>query len=290
MTERILVPTDGSDGATAALEHAIDHAADREATIHALYVADVTRDEAVASDSEVLEVFEQRGSRFVADAVDRAERRDVTVVDAVERGTPHETILEYAGAHDVDLLVMGTHGRRGFQRFFLGSVAERVVRMADVPVLTVNDTGASIPYPYEDVLIATDGSECARVAATHGVELAATHDATVHVVSVVDASATSYDVAAGQLLEALEVAAEETVETAATSAREAGVSTVETAVEVGSVSKELTAYADDHDVDLVVTGTHGRCGVDRYVMGSVAERVVRTAPCPVLTVSQRTDE
>ena len=290
MTEEILVPTDGSEGATAALEHALEVAEAAGATVHALFVVDTTRDGLRPDDDDVIDVFDERGGEIVAEAAERAAEHGVAVVEAVEHGDPHETILAYAEEASVDLIVMGTHGRRGLRRLFLGSVTERVVRTATVPVLTVRETTVDArTFPYEDVLVAIDGSECATAALERASELAAEHGATLHVLSVVDVTAAGTEVASGQLLEALESDARGVVEDAAANARERGVESVVTAVEVGSVSRAITGYADEEGIDLAVVGTHGRRGVNRYVMGSVAELVVRTASCPVLTV-RRADE
>ena len=291
MTEEILVPTDGSDGATAALEHALDVAAADGARVHVLFVVDTTRDGLRSDDDELLEVFEERGAELVTAAAERARERGVSVVDVVDRGDPHETILEYAETAPVDLIVMGTHGRRGLRRLFLGSVTERVVRTAPVPVLTVREPTADAgTFPYEDVLVATDGSECATAALERASELAAEYGATLHVLSLVDVATTGAEIATGQLLEALEADARAIVDEAAETARDAGVESVTTAVEVGSVARGITGYAEDEGIDLAVVGTHGRRGVNRYVMGSVAELVVRTAPCPVLTVRRSEPE
>lgn len=135
MYDAILLPTDGSAGARAAIETAAAHAERFGAVLHALYVVD---------------------ERFVEDeydmVVERAESRAETALDEVgdivgdraavekhlRRGTPHEQILDAVDDYGVDLVVMGTHGRTGLDRFVhLGSVTERVVRHAPVPVVTV---------------------------------------------------------------------------------------------------------------------------------------------------------
>ncbi|MHC3437276.1 universal stress protein [Natrialbaceae archaeon A-gly3] len=282
MTDRILIPTDGSEGATAALEYAIDLAHDRGATLHVLYVVDTTRDGLTATEEDVLAVYERNGRETVEAAAERAVDRGVSAIEAVERGDPHEAIHEYAAEKDIDLLVMGTRGRQGLERFFLGSVAERVVRTSEVPVLTVQ-AGAGGSYPLEDVLIATDGSECARAAIERGSSLAV-DGATVHLLSVVDVAAVGGDVATGELLEGLEATARESLEDGRDVATAAGVGNVVSTLEVGRVAPEITSYAQAQDVDAIVVGTHGRRGVERYLMGSVAERVVRTADRPVVTV------
>ena len=138
MYDEILVPTDGSDAAEAALEQAIELASAYGARIHGLYVVDVTSYSTLEAGGDiVLETLEQEGSDAVERVFDAAERAGVDVTTSVVSGTPHRDILEYADDHDVDLIVMGTHGRTGLDRYLLGSVTEKVVRGAGVPVLTV---------------------------------------------------------------------------------------------------------------------------------------------------------
>jgi nucleotide-binding universal stress UspA family protein len=137
MYDQILVPTDGSEGTQGAVEHAIDHATTYDAALHALYVIDTTigADESVAG---TLDALEAAGEDAIEDVIHQAETADVgTVEGAVARGTPHRAILDYADEYDIDLVVMGTHGRTGLDRYLLGSVTEKVVRLSDVPVLTV---------------------------------------------------------------------------------------------------------------------------------------------------------
>lgn len=135
----ILVPTDGSESATEATRNAIELADAFDGTIHALYVIDIGAMWPDAYEGTVLNDLEERGTEAVAEVRARAEDAGVAVTDDVVTGRhPHRAILEYADENAVDCIVMGTHGRRGLDRYLLGSVAERVVRLADVPVLTVH--------------------------------------------------------------------------------------------------------------------------------------------------------
>ncbi|MFB6105922.1 MAG: universal stress protein [Halobacteriaceae archaeon] len=141
MFERILVPTDGSDAMDPVVEYAVDLALESGAALHVVSVVD-----AVAADMEapvdLVDGAFERQARDAVDAVrDRAvERGVVDVSTTVARGRAHEEIVACAADRDVDLVVMGTHGRTGLNRYLLGSVAERVVRTAPVPVLTVRVT------------------------------------------------------------------------------------------------------------------------------------------------------
>jgi nucleotide-binding universal stress UspA family protein len=134
----ILVPTDGSTASATAVEHAIDLAAHYDATLHVLYVVDVTGYSALEVGADVVaSALEEEGEHAVGDVVGTAEDADIHTQSSIEHGTPHRAIIDYATAESVDLIVMGTHGRTGVGRFLLGSVTERVVRTAPVPVLTV---------------------------------------------------------------------------------------------------------------------------------------------------------
>jgi nucleotide-binding universal stress UspA family protein len=138
MYETILLPTDGSAPSEAAREHAIGLAAAYDATLHAIYVIDDKALRAARADSDVvLAGFEEQGTSLVGDVASAAADAGVACETAVLHGHPHEVITDYADEHGIDLVVMGTHGRHGVQRFLLGSVTERVVRSSAVPVLTV---------------------------------------------------------------------------------------------------------------------------------------------------------
>jgi nucleotide-binding universal stress UspA family protein len=137
---------------------------------------------------------------------------------------------------------------------------------------------------YRTVVLATDGSAGADVAADHAIALAAGETATLHVLHAVDVSAVPLDDHSAALLTALEETGREAVETVARRARDAGVTDVVEAVERGPAHRRIVDYAGDHDADLVVVGTRGRTGLSRMLLGSVAERVVRTADRPVLVV------
>jgi nucleotide-binding universal stress UspA family protein len=136
MYSRILLPTDGSDGATRAIEAGLELAAHFDAAVHALYVID---ERFVASEYDpIVEEAEREAERALNRADSLGAERGIDIEKHLSRGVPHEQILGAVGAHEIDLIVMGTHGRTGIDRFrHLGSVTERVVRGASVHVTTV---------------------------------------------------------------------------------------------------------------------------------------------------------
>jgi nucleotide-binding universal stress UspA family protein len=138
MYDQILVPTDGSPAADAAIEHAIDLASRYDARVHALYVVDGSAYSTLEAGAEiVVEALESEGEEATERVSKAAEEAGVEVVSSVVNGTAYRTIREYVEDNGIDLVVMGTHGRQGLDRYLLGSVTERVVRTSDVPVLTV---------------------------------------------------------------------------------------------------------------------------------------------------------
>lgn len=144
MYDAILVPTDGSRVAGAAIDHALELAARFDATIHALYVVDTDRasgawlGEDLGVDTQhVIEQLHEEGEEAVDEIAAAADARGIDCVTAIREGTPNAVIRSYANEEGMDCIVMGTHGREGLDRFLLGSTTERVIRRADVPVLTV---------------------------------------------------------------------------------------------------------------------------------------------------------
>lgn len=142
--DRLLVPTDGSAGARAATEHAIEFAATTGASLHTIHVVDAgdvsdgdEGDSENSDESDVLDALETEGKRAVEAIIDAARRADVTVEASVVSGVPHRAIEAYAEERDVDYVFMGTHGRTGVGQQLLGSTTERVVRRLDVPVVSV---------------------------------------------------------------------------------------------------------------------------------------------------------
>ena len=137
MYERILLPTDGSEGNNRAVRQAIDLAAETGAELHVLFVVEEMPYAPEMMDDRVEARLREIGEEAIEDIRTRTEDAGVELRTAIEEGVPHRSILECVDAEDVDLIVMGTQGRSGLDRYLLGSVTERVVRGADIPVLTV---------------------------------------------------------------------------------------------------------------------------------------------------------
>lgn len=137
MYDRILLPTDGSDASDRAVEQAVGLARETGAALHVLFVVEDIPYAPEMMDDQVEGQLREIGEEAVETIRARADEAGVEVVATLREGVPHATILEYADEADADVVVMGTHGRNGLDRYLLGSVTERVVRTSEVPVLTV---------------------------------------------------------------------------------------------------------------------------------------------------------
>jgi nucleotide-binding universal stress UspA family protein len=286
MYENVLLPYDGSDGAAEVLHHASELAHWADATIQLLYVADTTRDSVTVVDGHTVDALVRRGEDVVDEAAKTLDTLGVPYSTDVVQGNPAPTIVEYADRYDQDLIVMPTHGREGVSRYLIGSVSEKVVRLSSVPVLTVRmQPDETLVFPYENVLVPTDGSAAASHAADHLVELAAALDATVHVLSVVDDTALGLDVRSTGSGTESEEAATDAVETVVSAAEARGVTETVRHIEHGTPVEVILDSIESNDVHAVGMGTTGRRGTDRILLGSVAEKTVRSAPVPVMTVA-----
>ena len=287
MCEDILLPFDGSDGAAEALHHAAEIAHWADATIHVLFVADTRRDSVTVVETEVVDALVQEGEDIVEEAEKTLDTLGVDYDSDVVQGHPAPTIVEYAEQYEYDVIVMPTHGREGVSRYLLGSVTEKIVRLSSIPVLTARmQPDEQLVFPYENILIPTDGSAGASHAAEHGLSLAAALDATVHVLSVVDETSLGLDVRSTISGQEREQAATDAVDDLVSEAETHGVSNSVRHVEHGSPIEVILDTIDSNGIHAVVMGTTGRRGSDRILLGSVAEKTVRSAPVPVITVGQ----
>lgn len=288
MYDDILLPVDGSDGAVEALHHAAEIAHWADATIHVLFVADTTRDSVTVVDTEVVDALVREGGTVVEEAEETLRTFGVDYESDVVQGNPAPTIVEYAERYDHDLIVIPTHGRTGVSRYLLGSVTEKVVRLASVPVLSARmQPDEQLTFPYENILISTDGSPGANRAAEYGLSLAASLGATVHVLSVVDDSSLGLDVRSVVSGQEREQGATDAVEDVVAEAESHGITNTVRYVEHGAPIGILLDTIDSNDIHAVVMGTTGRRRTDRILLGSVAENTVRAAPVPVITVRRK---
>lgn len=292
MYDRILLPTDGSDHAIRAARHGLWLADAFDADVEVVTVVDTQRIagpfDAGGLDDSYFEQLEADRREYLDEVAALAPTTE-SVEQTILRGRPADRILDRAAETDADLIAMGTRGRSGLERYLVGSVAEGVLRQSPIPVFTAQatDHGEST-FVYSDVLVPTDGSETARGAIEHAIGVAAETNGLVHGLSAFDASAVEEAVGPGTDLEAcLGQEFESAAETVAERAREAGLEASH-AVREDRPRDAIDAYATEHDVDLIVMGTHGRSGLERMLVGSTTEWLLRNSDVPVLAVPPET--
>jgi nucleotide-binding universal stress UspA family protein len=302
--ERILVPTDYSPCAEGAFTHAAYLADLHGAELHVLHVVEERGEPLEAALRNVAITPEDIAGDLDLPLPERADRRadEPVPVTEVEEHAPEASaaILEYARAHGVDLIVMGTQGRRGVRRLAMGSVAEEVVRQASCPVFTVRHRPAppdheappSTPWAIRRVLAPLDLSERSYLGARHAAELAAAYEATLDLLYVVDPGSVptatmpylgSFDTMVGAVEERAgkalrRVSKELQREVPALRDR------VSERVRSGQPASEILAAVEEEGADLLVLCSHGHSGLRRLLLGSVAQQLVRRSPCPVFTL------
>jgi nucleotide-binding universal stress UspA family protein len=296
MTEfkRILCPIDFSDASNHALDHAVAIAGWYESHITALHVI------APSFTFEPPILFAERGN-LKALAVDRDELRRrldnclspataarVPSEACVVEGQPADCVLAHARSLPADLIVMGSHGRSGFERFVLGSVAEKVLRNAPCPVLTVPPRAVTVAkLPFRRILCPVDFSEASLAALQTAFSMAEEADARLIVLHVVDWPDDELILATASgdedLLVQVERQAAQRLESFITDESRVW-SRPETKVSIGKAYREVLTTAEDMEADLIVIGVHGRNALGLTLFGSTTNQVVRRAGCPVLTI------
>lgn len=278
---RVLVPYDGSEPAQAALRLAIGlgkrHAAVSVVTIldETPLVAQSTTSIVALDPAPLLSGLAAQGHALLDEAAAQCRAEGVEPVLSSMYERPVHGIIAAAGKGRCDLIIMGTHARTGVARTFLGSTTEGVLRSSSIPVLTVRSSDRIAVAPFGTLLLAVDDSEPADAAAALAARLVGTAGA--HVVAC-----HAIEPAPANLAEELRREARSTVDGALT---RAGLpENTPVAIVDGDPAEALVATAYAQGAGTIVAGTHGRRGLRRFALGSVAEHVVRKSEIPVLIV------
>ncbi|TKJ33482.1 hypothetical protein CEE39_03895 [bacterium (candidate division B38) B3_B38] len=211
--------------------------------------------------------------------------------NVVVRGfSPAEEILQYAEAKNMDLIVMGTHGRSAITRFFLGSTAEKVVRFSLCPVVTLREEPKEFikTRRYGRILFPTDYSEYAQKALKWPVELAKDYHTELDVLHVIEQNIPPqyYSAEISSIFDLDRKLKKRAMKALARFLE--GVDRKEVDVRrfirEGKSDVEIVKFAEKRSIDLIVMSSHGMSGIERILMGSTTERVLRRALCPLLTI------
>ncbi len=266
--EKLLVATDRTIFSEGAITEAVNFAKQCSSFLYILTVLDLNPVFEVLSEG-----FLQKKEREAMDylesvkALVEAEGLNCEIVLG-QGGSPARFILEEAARKNVDMIVVGRHGRTEVERVIMGSVSSEVIAKAPCKVL-VAAIGTRIEY--KNMLVATDGSEHSEAAVLEALKIAKSCGSHLLVISVIPSKR--------EITEATEL-----VGNIAAMAKKAGI-TVETMTPVGVPYDVIAEIGHKRGVDLIVMGTFGKTGLKELLMGSTTEKVIEFAHCAVLVVN-----
>jgi nucleotide-binding universal stress UspA family protein len=277
---KILVAVDGSESSRNALLQAFKFAVDEKCWITVTSVVPPYDGEV-----EILGIKDIRASlrKPSEDALREAQKLADTeralIKKVLEEGEIHERIVDLADAENCDIIIMGRRGLRPADRMLVGRVTARVIGHSQRDVLVVPN-GTTVGW--KTIVLATDGSKFSAVATERAIAFAKSYGGALKVLSVVDVPSEFYG-EAPQVVEELVRKAKDFVADVKTKAETAGVK-AETFVGEAEAYEAVNNLAQEQKADMIVIGSHGRTGLRRLLMGSVAEKVIGYAACPVLVV------
>ena len=286
--QRILCPVDFYPALERAVDYAVALAKNYEARLTLLHVVAPILPTAygVRVDlKSLVEALKEESARKLQQLSKKAESADVSVEYIVRTGDIHQEIQRIVRSAKIDLVVMGTHGRRGVERWVLGSVAEQLLRSIKVPLLTIGRTRKheTAPPAIRRILVTTEFSEGTSEAIAYAFSIAQECQAQISILHVIgdigaDTSEEYRDILTKKMGDQLEKLIPD----------EARVwCDAKTRVETGMPFKVILKVLEKENIDLLVMNVHGKRGLDRSLLDSTAERVVRAATSPVLMIPPR---
>jgi nucleotide-binding universal stress UspA family protein len=274
------------------LEHRVEGPNPAQLIAAVLRAAPPSEGEAAAPATDLEQQDAERAHAYLVGVAQHLQRQGVEAHTRVGRGAAADAIIAAAAAYD--LVAMGTHGRSGVGRWVYGSVADKVLRGASVPILLIRAGPAAAAWsvPPRRIVVPLDGSELAERALPLAIEVAERARAEVLLVQSVSWAAVAMvdpygygggGTATADLLEQAETDAHAYLDGIGRRLAERGL-TVRAAVRLEAAAEAILDLAVEQRADLIVMSTHGRGGLGRWTYGSVADRVLRGATTPVLLV------
>ncbi len=294
--KRILIPTDFSETAHKALEQALILSAQFKAELTVLHARLLYEDDASQLPGELAklkheeEEMEEHLLEYMKGCTDQ--HGHLQIQHEIVRGySAPSAILGYINQHEFDLVVIGTHGRSGLEHFLIGSVAEKVVRYAPCPVLTISQE-ATVKREFKKLLLPFDFSEHTLEALRSAVELAALNQAQLELFYVIDEDVhpALYSWGMKSLLDMvpdIKAKAEARMDEILSDLKIPDTVTIIKTIVAGVPHKEIARHASENNFDLIIMATHGLVGLDRFLLGSTTERIIRSVHKPILTLKEK---
>jgi nucleotide-binding universal stress UspA family protein len=300
---RILFPTDFSEHSRHALPYAVKLAQEHRAELHLLHAIVLHEedpyDEAhhLPDAARIRDIMEEVARKRMGELVKDQDLPDLVLTQVHRRDvSAAPPIVEYARNEGIDLIVLGTHGRRGFRRLILGSVAAEVFRLAPSPVLAIRaETPPAGEHEIRRILVPLDFSNPGTRALVRAGEIASFYRAEIQLLHVLEEflhpafynlGATSLKDFDPDIVGRTESAMRELV----ASLWKSNGPAIRYSVAEGPPSREILLFAQEEESDLVVMATHGLRGVKDFLLGSTTERVLGGARVPVLALREPTSQ
>jgi nucleotide-binding universal stress UspA family protein len=299
MFKHILIPIDARQLSQNAAKTGLELASILGARVTLLNVLQMPPVYPPQSESETLEAIRSRAKELLEPWPKIATKHGVNLKTKMVHDDTHNvasSIVKTADDLECDLILMGTQGLEGLERLLVGSVAERVTRMANQPVMLVRSSLSSQSNSFESILVPIDGSTTSQAALWTADELAQQLGASLHFLHVVpDLPLPMSDgMGFGTLndrsepwIEALQDQGQAIIKHAKESTTLERVETSMIPASGARTAKQILKFAKEHHSSLIVIGTHGRGGLDRLLLGSVAEGVMHHADVPVILVRSK---
>lgn len=282
---KILCPVDFFPASDAAVNYAVGLAANYGARVHLLHIITPLLPgayEYALDTTEILKSLEKNAAEEMAKLAVRAKAAGVLAETETRVGDVYDEIKSAIEFHKPEIVVMGTHGRRGVERWFLGSTTEKLMRHSPVPILTISSSGQPMEMAprFRRILVTTDFSDGTPDALAYAFSVAQENEAQITLLHVVqDVTADVSGKYRQSLMTGVEKQLDDLVPAEAKNWCE-----VRTIVENGVPYRIILRTIEDEKIDLLVMNIHGKGMLDRALLGSTAERVVRAASCPVMLI------
>jgi nucleotide-binding universal stress UspA family protein len=275
----ILVAVDGSESSKNALLQSLkfarkQHCGIKVATVIPSYEGELN----LTGVKNIADSFREPGEKVLTEARELALGEGIEVETILTEGTTHEEIVDLAVANNCDLIVMGRRGASMFDTF-MGTTTARVIGYSPIDVLVMpRDT----VFKWDNILLAVDCSKYSEIVATRAISLAQAYGSEINVLSVVDVPEEAF-AEAPHVIESMAAKARDNVSVITETAKSAKLRSKDF-VREGTSYEKILELANELGADVICMGSHGRTGIRRLLMGSVTEKVIGHAKCPVLVV------
>ncbi|MBI5663549.1 MAG: universal stress protein [Nitrospirae bacterium] len=278
---KILVGVDGSDSSRNAFSQACKIVRDDKSWITAITVIPLYQDqiEVLSIKEKVARKLHEEGEKIISGIEELARQEDIFIRTRVEEGVPFQGIIDFAEDGGYDLIVVGRHGVTRFEKALIGSVAARIIGHSSIDVLVVPGNSS---VGWNSIVLATDGSRYSVAAADKAMDLAKSYNGNIKAVCSVDVT-DEFLAQAPEMVERMVREANGFTQAVKEKADALNIN-IETFVREGETFRVITDLAKQGNADVIVMGSHGRTGIRKILMGSVTEKVIGYAPCPVLIV------